>query len=139
MMISVVIGINNKAAGHLPCVPRPIIDCSLHNLTCLINTDIVRTTFFSRKNILQEIEDIGRRFSLGKFGSSNDNTMWCKNNHIVIQFGLQYSYLTFETYNKASFFFFFFFFLSSSSPALAFLFSTSFPPLFTHDFKFSRV
>ena len=76
-MISVVIGIHNKAAGILPCVPRSITDCSLHNLTFLINTNIVRAAFFSGKIILQEIEDIGRRFRLGKFGSSNDNTTWC--------------------------------------------------------------
>src|ERR1700679_3305737 len=29
------------------------------------------------QDILQEIEDIGWRFSLGKFGPSNDNTTWC--------------------------------------------------------------
>ena len=76
-MISVMIGIHNKTAGFLPCVPRPITDWCSQNLACLINTDIVRVTFFSGKNILQEIKDVGWRFSLGKFGPSNDNTTWC--------------------------------------------------------------
>ena len=63
--------------NHYPCVPRPIIDQSTHNLASLINTDVVRATFFSGKNILQEIEDIGWRFNFGKFSPSNDNTIWC--------------------------------------------------------------
>jgi hypothetical protein len=34
---------------------------------------------FSGKNILQKVENIGWRFSLGKFGPSNNNTTWCTN------------------------------------------------------------
>ena len=76
-MINVMIGIHNKTGGFLPYVPGTIADCSSHNLTCLINTDIVRATFFCGKSFLQEIEDIGWRFSLIKFGPCNDNTTWC--------------------------------------------------------------